>query len=120
MGLVEFIESPVFTKLLHGYLTDDEYHALQIFLAEDPEAGTLIPGTGGFRKVRWSDTRRSKGRRGGLRVIYYYFSESVQIWFLAIYDKDEADDLTPDQRRMLKTAIEREKLERAHAKRRPR
>jgi len=82
---VEFIESPVFTRLLH------EYHALQIFLAEAPGAGALIPGTGGFRKMRWTDPRRSKGKPGGLRVIYYCLSEDLQIWFLAIYDKDEAD-----------------------------
>jgi hypothetical protein len=113
---VEFIESPVFTKLLPEYLTDDEYHALQIFLAEDPEAGAVIPGTGGFRKVRWSDPRRSKGKRGGLRVIYYYFSEDLQIWFLTIYDKDEADDLTPEQRRTLKAAIDAEKRARGHAR----
>ena len=117
---MEFVESPVFTKLLDSYLTDDEYRALQVFLAADPEAGAVVPGTGGFRKVRWAAPRRSKGKRGGLRVIYYYFSDGLQIWFLTIYDKDEANDLTPDQRRMLKTAIEREKQERAHAKRRPR
>jgi mRNA-degrading endonuclease RelE of RelBE toxin-antitoxin system len=117
---VEFIESPVFTKLLHEYLTDQQYRALQLFLADAPEAGALMPGTGGFRKVRWTDPRRSKGKRGGLRVIYYYFSEDLQIWFLTIYDKDEAEDLTPDQKRMLKAAIDREKQERAHATRRRR
>ena len=117
---MEFIEAPVFTKLLGEYLTDDEYHALQMFLAEDPHAGALIPGTGGFRKMRWTDPRRSKGKRGGLRVIYYYFSEDLQIWFLTIYNKDEADDLTFDQRRMLKAAIDRETQERAHGRSRRR
>jgi hypothetical protein len=113
---VEFIEAPLFTQLLDDYLTDDEYRALQIFLAEAPEAGDLIPGTGGFRKLRWRDPRRSKGKRGGLRVIYYHFSEDLRIWFLTIYDKDEAADLTPGQRRMLKAAIDGEKRDRTRTK----
>jgi hypothetical protein len=117
---VEFVEAPVFTKLLHEYLTDDEYRALQLFLAESPEAGALVPGTGGFRKVRWADSRRSKGKRGGLRLIYYYFAEDLQIWLLTIYDKGETADLSPEQRRMLKAAIDREKLERARATKRRR
>jgi len=117
---VEFIEAPAFTKLLKDHLTDDEYRALQTFLAENPEAGVLIPGTGGFRKMRWNAPRRSKGKRGGLRVVYYYFSEDLQVWFLTIYDKDAAADLTPDQKRMLKEAVEREKQERVNAKKRRR
>lgn len=117
---MEFVEAPVFTKLLHEYLTDDEYRALQLFLAETPEAGALVPGTGGFRKVRWADSIRSKGKRGGLRIIYYYFAEDLQIWLLTIYDKDETADLSPEQRRMLKAAIDREKRERARTTKRRR
>jgi hypothetical protein len=64
---VEFLEAPTFTALVTDYLEDDEYRALQLFLAEDPEAGDVIPGTGGFRKLRWADRRRRKGKRGGLR-----------------------------------------------------
>ena len=67
---VEFIEAPTFTAIVAGYLEDDEYRALQLFLAGDPEAGDVMPGTGGFRKLRWADRRRGKGKRGGLRVIY--------------------------------------------------
>ncbi len=110
---MEFVEAPVFTKLLYDYLTDDGYRGLQLLLAETPEAGVLIPGTGGFRKLRWADSRRSKGKRGGLRVIYYYFAEHLQIWLLTIYNKDETADLSPEQRWMLKAAIDREKLERS-------
>jgi hypothetical protein len=66
---VEFIEAPLFTRLLPDYLAEDDYIALQLFLVRDPEAGDLIPGTGGFRKLRWADPRRGKGKRGGLRVI---------------------------------------------------
>ena len=73
----------------------------------------MIPGTGGFRKLRWADVRRGKGRRGGLRVIYYWFDKQNQIWLMTIYDKDEAADLTPQERKTLKTAIEAEKKSRA-------
>ena len=76
-----------------------------------------MPGTGGFRKVRWQDPRRGKGKRGGLRVIYYHFSEDHQIWFLTVYDKDEASDLTSEEKKMLKRAIDLEKQSRAKARR---
>jgi hypothetical protein len=69
---MEFLEAPAFTRYVSGYLTEDEYRRLQNRLAAAPEHGDVIPGTGGFRKLRWTDTRRGKGRRGGLRVIYYY------------------------------------------------
>jgi len=77
---MEFIESPAFTRHLPQYLADDGYKALQNELARNPEAGDLMPGTGGFRKIRWADPRRGKGRRGGLRIIYYYFARDRQIW----------------------------------------
>jgi hypothetical protein len=86
---------------------------LQNALARAPELGEVIPGTGGFRKLRWADVRRRKGRRGGLRVIYYWFDKQNQIWLMTIYDKDEAADLTPQERKALKTAIEAEKKSRA-------
>jgi hypothetical protein len=70
---MEFLKAPAFTRYVSGYLTDDEYRELQNRLAAAPDHGDVIPGTGGFRKLRWADPRRGKGRRGGLRVIYYYF-----------------------------------------------
>jgi len=63
--------------------------------------------------MRWADARRGKGRRGGLRVIYYWFDGQSQIWLVTVYDKNEADDLTPEQRKMLKAAIDAEKKSRA-------
>jgi hypothetical protein len=105
---MEFIEAPAFTRYLSGYMDDEGYRALQQELARKPEAGDLIPGTGGFRKVRWSDTRRGKGRRGGLRVIYYHFAAEHQIWLMTLYSKNEAADLTASEKRMLKAAIGRE------------
>lgn len=66
---MEFLEAPAFTRYLSEYLDDEGYRRFQRELARKPEAGDLIPGTGGFRKIRWADIRRGKGRRGGLRVI---------------------------------------------------
>ena len=106
---MEFFEAPAFTRYLSRYLDDAQYRKIQIALTNTPGVGDLIPGTGGFRKLRWSDTRRGKGRRGGLRIIYYWFESHDRIWMMAIYDKNEASDLTPDQREALKTAIEAEK-----------
>src|SRR5438093_10622643 len=105
---MEFLEAPAFTRYLSDYLTDDEYRELQNRLAAAPELGDVMPGTGGFRKLRWGDPRRGKGRRGGLRVIYYYFPGEQQIWLMTLYDKDEASDLTPKETQALKGTIETE------------
>jgi len=110
---VEFIEAPLFTQLVADYLGDDDYRELQRQLAQNPQAGEVIPGTGGFRKLRWRDTRRGKGKRGGLRMIYYYFATDGQIWLITIYDKDEVQDLSPWEKRALKAAIETETRQRA-------
>ena len=104
----EFVESPAFTRLVADYLSDEAYQELQNQLSNNPELGVVMPGTGGFRKLRWSDARRGKGRRGGLRVIYYYFSFDEQIWLMTIYSKDDAEDLRADQKKILRTAIEGE------------
>lgn len=105
---MEFFEAPAFTRYLSEYLDDEGYRRLQHELERKPKAGDLISGTGGFRKVRWGDTRRGKGRRGGLRVIYYHFSAEHQVWLMTLYGKNEAVDLTPREKKALKTAIERE------------
>ena len=102
---MEFIESPAFSRHLSRYLSDDGYRSLQDELARNPEAGDLMPGTGGFRKVRWVDPRRGKGRRGGLRIVYYYFARDQEIWLMTLFDKGEASDLSPKEARALKAAI---------------
>lgn len=104
---MEFIEAPLFARLLSEYLDDDDYREIQLQLVEDPEAGDLLPGTGGFRNLRWRDRRRGKGKRGGLRIIYHYFMADSQIWFMTLYGKDEVDDLSSNEKRLLKAAIER-------------
>jgi hypothetical protein len=113
---MEFIEAPAFTRYLSDYLNDDDYRELQAKLAANPEFGDLMPGTGGFRKARWADVRRGKGRRGGLRIIYYHFKSDGQVWLMTLYDKSEASDLTAREKKALQTAVKSE-LE-AHAARR--
>ncbi len=103
-----FLETPLFTRRLGDYLTDESYRALQRALMEAPDIGEVMPGTGGFRKLRWEDMRRGKGKRGGLRVIYYYLTADRQIWFFTLYDKDEATDLTADEKGILRKAIQAE------------
>ena len=67
-----------------------------------------MPGTGGFRKIRWQDKRRGKGKRGGVRIIYYHLIADHQIWLFTIYGKDEMDDLNADEKKVLKKAIQTE------------
>jgi hypothetical protein len=113
---VEFFEAPAFTRYLPRYLSDDEFAVLQQFLATNPEAGDVMPGTGGFRKLRWGDERRGKGRRGGLRIVYYVLMADQQIWLFTLFGKNEAADLTAQQKRQLRVAIEAELQARAAAK----
>lgn len=74
----------------------------------NPEAGAVIPGSGGLRKLRFADERRGKGKRGGVRVIYYWWDAGFQFWLFTIYDKDEMPDLTKTQRETLKQMVKRE------------
>ena len=103
-----FFETKTFTATVGEYLTDDEYRRLQKEMQANPETGDVMPRTGGFRKLRWQDARRGKGKRGGLRIIYYWLLNDSQFWMFAIYDKDEAVDLTADQEKALKAAIDAE------------
>jgi len=108
----QFVEAPAFARFRDDYLDDEGFAELQRYLASNPEAGDMVPGAGGIRKLRWKDPRRGKGRRGGLRVIYYCFLSEQEIWLLALYDKDEAADLTKDQREQLRRALEAERAAR--------
>jgi hypothetical protein len=105
---MEFIEAFAFTRYLLEYSSEEGYRQLQARLAANPDIGDLMPGTGGFRKMRWADARRGKGRRGGLRVIYYHFASDHQIWLMTLYDKNEASDLTANEKKALKSSIESE------------
>jgi len=89
--MVTFVETRLFTKLVQEYLSDDEYAALQQSLVVNPEAGDVIPGSGGVRKVRWAIA--GKGKSGGVRVIYYFKRQDDEIWLLTIYSKNEVESI---------------------------
>ena len=103
-----FVELPPFERYRAAYLNDDAFLRLQQLLMLNPAAGALIPGTGGLRKLRFADHRRGKGKRGGLRVIYYWWDAGLQVWLYTIFDKDEVSDLTKAQRETLKQMIKAE------------
>jgi mRNA-degrading endonuclease RelE of RelBE toxin-antitoxin system len=86
-----FIETRLFTKLVLEYLGDDDYAALQEALTRDPDAGPVIPGSGGVRKLRWGAAGR--GKRGGYRVIYYVRRSRGVIWLLTMYPKNVAENI---------------------------
>lgn len=100
-----FIETPIFTEDVKELLTDDEYREFQEYLADQPLAGDVMQQTGGLRKVRWP--ARGKGKRGGVRVIYYYVTSASQIRLLLIYKKGIRDDLTQDQKKVLRQLNDR-------------
>ncbi len=89
--IMVFIETSVFTKFITKYLSDDEYLGLQSFLLQYPNAGKLVRGTGGVRKLRWAAS--GKGKRGGLRVIYYWKIAQDEIWMLTVYGKNERETI---------------------------
>lgn len=103
-----FIELPAFERHRADYLDDEAFRALQDALMASPLAGDVIEGTGGMRKLRFGDSRRGKGKRGGLRVIYYYWTGGFQFWLFTLYGKDELADLTPKQRAVLKERVKGE------------
>jgi len=100
------VETPVFTRRVLKLLTDDDYRLLQHELVARPDVGNIIRGSGGLRKVRWAATGR--GKRGGVRVIYYWAVNREIILMLLIYGKNEQDDLTAEQLRVLKGLLEEE------------
>jgi hypothetical protein len=95
-----FIETPIFTIDVRALLSDDEYSALQQHLVAMPNAGDVIAGTGGLRKIRW--TVAGRGKRGGTRVIYYHVVAQAQIRMILIYRKGIKDDLTPKEKTVLR------------------
>ena len=100
------IETPIFTKRIQELMTDDEYRLLQAHLVNRPDVGKIMPGSGGLRKLRWSAGGR--GKRGGIRVIYYWFVSKDIVLLLYVFPKSERDDLTTEQLRQLRKITERE------------
>jgi len=103
-----FVELPAFAKWRSRYLSDDLFRELQLQLMENPETGDVVPSAGGVRKMRFNDPRRGKGKRGGLRIIYFWWQAGSEFWLFSLYDKDEATDLTSDERKSIGKRIKAE------------
>lgn len=102
--MLTFIETKLFTQLVSHYLSDDEYAALQHAIIANPEAGDVIRGSGGVRKLRWG--LGGRGKRGGVRVIYYLRLRQEQVWMLTIYAKNEADSISGPVLKRIKEALD--------------
>ncbi|MGH1463433.1 MAG: hypothetical protein ACRBB6_15515 [Neptuniibacter sp.] len=109
-----FKETPIFTKLITDLLSDDEYKELQLHLVEKPDSGDLIQGTCGLRKVRWA--KKSTGKSGGIRVIYYWITEDSQIYMLLAYPKGVQETLTAKQKSTLRKLVQKELQESSDGK----
>lgn len=102
--MLTFIETRLFTRLVREWLGDDEYAALQWTLATNPFAGDLIRGSGGVRKVRWS--AGSRGKSGGVRVIYYARTHRGEIWMLTINAKNVVESMSANVLRQIRDEID--------------
>ncbi len=100
------IETPIFSRRIQTILSDEEYRLLQIQLVNKPDSGKIIRGSGGLRKLRWSTG--GHGKRGGIRVIYYWFVSHDTLLLLFAYPKSEQEELTPKQLKQLKKVVEGE------------
>ena len=103
---MQFIETSVFTRQVTALLADDDYRQLQAALSVRSDAGSIIPHSGGLRKMRWALAGR--GKRGGVRIIYYWVVAQERTLMLFMYPKNVQDDLTPQQLKVLRTIIEEE------------
>jgi mRNA-degrading endonuclease RelE of RelBE toxin-antitoxin system len=102
--MFSFVETRLFTKLVVEYLTDEEYADLQDSLMREPDAGPVIPGSGGVRKIRWAAPGR--GKRGGYRVIYYVKRTHGVIWMLTMYPKNVAENIPAHVLRQIRKEVE--------------
>lgn len=97
------VETQGFLRDSTGRMTERERFELVTYLALNPDAGDLMPDTGGIRKIRWAI--QGRGKRGGVRVIYYFHSAAMPLFLLNVFSKNEKANLTPAERRDLKAAI---------------
>ena len=109
--MATFVESRGFTQRLREFLSPEAYREFQNDLAANPAKGQVVAGCGGLRKIRVKDEGRGKGKRGGARVVYLHIPEACRIDLLAIYGKDEKDDLSADERKVLASLARQAKTE---------
>lgn len=102
--MISFVETRLFTRLVHDYLSDEEYAKLQEALIIEPEAGDVIPGSGGVRKLRWGVAGR--GKRGGIRVIYFLRTQRGEIWMLTVYPKNVTENIPAHVLKKIKDEID--------------
>ncbi len=102
--MLEFVETPLFSRVVERYLSDDDYAELQAYLSEHPEAGDVIRASGGVRKLRWA--AQGRGKRGGVRVIYYLRLVEGQVWMLTIYAKNVEETIPAHVLRQIKETID--------------
>ncbi|MCH8156621.1 MAG: type II toxin-antitoxin system RelE/ParE family toxin [Nitrospinae bacterium] len=100
------IETLGFTRRVTEFLSDDEYTALQWFLCNKLTAGDVIQRSGGARKMRWK--QKGRGKKGGLRVIYFYHSGEDELWMLALYAKSKQEDLSASDKKIVKRLYRRD------------
>jgi mRNA-degrading endonuclease RelE of RelBE toxin-antitoxin system len=100
---VTVVETPFFLRKAVGLLTDEEREQLIAFIGLTPDAGDIIPETGGVRKLRWAS--KGKGKRGGVRVIYYFHNEAFPVFLLTVYAKNQKGNLTKAERNELKQFV---------------
>ena len=100
-----FVEAEGFRKRVNELGDLSLLKAIQIEILKNPEVGDMIPGLGGVRKMRMSDVRRGKGKRGGFRVIYLDLSDREKTYLLWIYGKNEAEDISPEERRAIRNLV---------------
>ena len=103
---MRFVETPIFTRAVRRLLSDDDYRTLQLALALRPEQGPIIKGSGGLRKVRAGLAGR--GKSGGVRIIYYWDKPQQLFYMLFAYPKNEQEDLTREQLRILSRLVREE------------
>ncbi|MDR7052130.1 hypothetical protein J2X54_004632 [Duganella sp. 3397] len=103
-----FVELPPFERHRAQYFNDEEFRGFQRLLLKQPDAGAVIQGTGGLRKVRFADSSRQKGKRVGLRVIDYHWVQGNHFWLFAVYGKDVQDDLNAEQKKVLRHMLNAE------------
>jgi hypothetical protein len=103
---MEIIETSIFTRRIPEFYSDDEYRELQAEIIAHPDIGKVIPGSGGIRKMRWH--KKGIGKRGGLRILYYWFIQPKKILMLFAYQKNKQEDISKDQLKTLRKIIEEE------------